>query len=255
LIRLAHEHVYFFPDDLFARVAKYPLGGRIEENDSALPVDRQHGILGRINKTLQPTLAASELRDIPDESSVVDLVAFTCRHLRHRKLDGKDLAALAAGFDSANAADGAGLSTCLIARDVLVVLRSIRFGHQNVDFLSLDLSLFVAEDPLGGRVEENDPALPVNRDDRILGRIDEASQPRVTALNFFFRLSALDGIGKNIGHGFQKVNVVRGERTPLDSVRAEHAKVSITAWNDDAHTTHNSVIVKQRRSLESRFGL
>ncbi len=111
-------------------------------------------------------------RNVPDKRRVVYL--FARGYLRHRKLDGKSLAALSPRADCADPSYSARLAGAFIARDVTVMLRRIGFGHQHVNFLPRHFRSAIAEDSLRRGVEHDDLRLTVNGDDRVLGGFEQA---------------------------------------------------------------------------------
>ena len=57
-IGLGHEHVDFLTDNLFRLVAEDSLRRWIEQDDSRLPIDGHHRILGGVDQTAHPGFGA-----------------------------------------------------------------------------------------------------------------------------------------------------------------------------------------------------
>ena len=62
---------------------------------------------------------------------------------------------------------------------VAIVVRPVRFRHQQADILADRFRLRVSEHPFGGRIEGFERAAGVNDDDAVDGRVDDRAPARV----------------------------------------------------------------------------
>jgi hypothetical protein len=105
----------------------------------------------------------------------------TMRYVHHiaqttRSADGKfgcELAAVAPlGQQFASDTDDTGLARFDVLTQIVIVLRSIGFGQQDVDLQSDHVFFVVPEHALAGMIEQLDPPFVIEKHDRIGSRIE-----------------------------------------------------------------------------------
>ncbi len=198
-------------------------------------------------------LQARLLRDVADKGGVVRFLIH--RDFGDRQLNGEQSAVLPFRRHRANAADGARFAGALVARDILVMLGSVGLGHQPIDLFTDDLLGAVAEDALGGAIEQDDAAAPVDGDHRVLSGGDQIAQPGFAALDGRFTARPLDRFGEDMRDRLEEMNIFDAEGAALARMRAEDAEGELTARNHDAHAADNAVLDEQRRAAEAFFGV
>ena len=166
---------------------------------------------------------------------------------------GKGSPSLPPRGNRSNPPDGAGFAGSFIASDILIVLRSIRLRHEHIHLLSDDFFARIAEYPFSRWVEQHDPALTIDGQDRVLSRVDETLEPGYVAPDFFQGAVVLDHLRNQVRHSLQKMNVVLRKLSRLCGMRSKDAERPIAGSNNDTHPAYHCVITQQRWPAKSLF--
>ena len=89
-----------------------------------------------------------------------------------RQLRGELAAVAPLGDQLAADADDARLAGLDVMPQIVLVLRAIRLGQQDVDLQSDDFLLVVAEHALAGMIQQLDPPLVIEQHDRVHRRVE-----------------------------------------------------------------------------------
>src|SRR5262249_18354943 len=108
----------------------------------------------------------------------------------HRK--GCPVLALAC-YDAADA-DDPSLSRSQISPKIAVMLVTVRVRHQHIDVAADDLTLGIAELPLGGLAERPDQPLLIDDDNRVGDRLDDRAQMRLASPQLSFGAARLTDV-------------------------------------------------------------